>query len=217
MASLKKWRDRRRNPWKAVFYDAFRDWKRESGQLQMNDYSALPRNSVVFDIGGFRGEWTDLVRSQCNSARVHIFEPHPEFAARLSRKYSEITSVHVHGFALGAKAGSIKISDAGDASSAVADHQFSFESPVVPLEEFFLAHDVTQVDLAKMNIEGGEYDLLAGLIATGLIKRIATLQVQFHLFEPGMIRLRDAIREQLRQTHDCKWSYPFVWECWQRR
>ena len=74
-----------------------------------------------------------------------------------------------------------------------------------------------QIDLMKVNIEGGEYDLLPALIDAGIMPRIGILQVQFHLFSADDIPRRDAIRAHLAQTHDCDWSYDFVWEQWSRR
>jgi FkbM family methyltransferase len=215
VVSLNRWLEKRRNPWKAPFFDAFGKWRREDGQSHLSDYAALPDDALVFDIGGFRGEWTDTVRSKCPGAQVHVFEPHPVFAASLRQKYDRTGGVNVHEFALGANAGSLTLSDAGDASSAVADHDRAFDAPVVALRDFFDRHNISRVDLVKMNIEGGEYDLLPALIEVGLIERIARLQVQFHLFDPALIARRDAIRAQLQQTHDCTWCYSFVWEEWQ--
>lgn len=217
MASLKKWLDRRRNPWKGEAMDAFRRWKRENGVARLHDYTDLPEGAVVFDIGGFRGEWTDRILAAQPRARVHVFEPHPGFAADLRGKYSDDARVTVHELALGPADGTLALSDAGDASSAVAAHDRRFEAPVVAVTRFFAEQDIAHIDLAKINIEGGEYELLPALAATGLIARVGRLQVQFHLFAPEMRAERDAIRAQLEQSHDCRWCYPFVWEEWRLR
>lgn len=216
MASLKKWLDRRRNPWKGVFYDAFRQWKRENGPSRLYDYAALQSGTVVLDFGGFRGEWTDMVLTAQPKANVHVFEPHPGFADALNARFGKDPRVHVHPFALGSDDGVLHLSDAGDASSAVADHGKSFEAPVVSVTRFFASHDLPRIDLVKVNIEGGEYDLLPALIAAGVMSRIQRLQVQFHLFDPSLSPARDAIRADLARSHDCAWCYPFVWEEWRK-
>ena len=87
---------------------------------------------------------------------------------------------------------------------------------VRPVTAFFDAQGIDHVDLAKMNIEGGEYDLLPALIDSGLMTRIDRLQVQFHLFEPSLAQAREAICEGLAKTHSRAWCYPFVWEEWRR-
>ncbi|RBI77147.1 FkbM family methyltransferase [Roseovarius sp. TE539] len=216
MASFKKWQDRRRNPWRGVFHDAFRLWKKENGQSRLLDYNGLPEGAVVFDFGGFKGEWTDTVLGQQPECSIHVFEPHPGFAERLVTKYRGDSRVFVHGFALGSRDGTLRLSDAGDASSAVAGHEGGFEARVMSVTEFFGSNEISGIDLAKCNIEGGEYDLLPALINGGFIRRIRRLQVQFHLFEQALVAERDTIRRQLAESHDCEWCYPFVWEEWIR-
>lgn len=217
MASLKRWLDRRRNPWKGVFYDAFRKWRRQNGQAQLVQYGDLVPGDVVFDVGAYRGEWTDTVLGQQPAAQMHLFEPHPGFAEALEKKFAGRDHVHVHELAIGSTTGTMELSDAGDASSSVADHGKSFEAKTMSVSDFFAHTPVDRIALMKVNIEGGEYDLLPALIESGDITKVDRLQVQFHLFEPDMKALRDDIRARLEATHHCVWSYPFVWEEWQLR
>jgi FkbM family methyltransferase len=217
MASFKRWLDRRRNPWKGVFHDAFLTWRRENGAQRLYDYAAMPSGAVVFDFGGYKGEWADRVLAHQGQSILHVFEPHPGFAAELSAKYTNDARVNVYDYGLGAQNGEIALSDEKNASSAVADHAKGLAAKIVSVAQFFANTDIPKIDLVKMNIEGGEYDLLPALIESGVIKRMDRLQVQFHLFEPGMIAQREAIRTQLEATHDCVWCYPFVWEEWRLR
>lgn len=214
MASLKRWLDRRRNPWKGVFFDAYKTWRKDNGQARLTDYADLPEGAIVFDVGGFRGEWTDTVLTQCPTAKVHVFEPHPGFAAELLEKFTGDNRVTIHELAIGSSTGTMELSDAGDASSAVADHGKSFTAATRKVDDFLSDQGIDHIDLMKVNIEGGEYDLLPALIDTGAIKMLDRLQVQFHLFEPGMQPLRDTIRQGLEASHACAWCYPFVWEEW---
>ena len=217
MASFKRWLDRRRNPWKGVFYDAFRTWRRQNGQARLVQYQDLGPGDVVFDVGAYKGEWTDTVLGQQPAAQMHLFEPHPGFAEALEQKFVGRDHVHVHELAIGSTTGTMELSDAGDASSSVADHGRAFEAKTMSVSDFFTHTPVDRIALMKVNIEGGEYDLLPALIESGDITKIDRLQVQFHLFEPDMKALRDDIRARLETTHHCVWSYPFVWEEWQLR
>ena len=217
MASFKRWLERRRNPWKGVFFDAFKDWRRDGGQARLTDYADLSAGDVVFDVGAFKGEWTDTVLRHQPDAQMHLFEPHPGFVSALRNKFEGRENVHIHDLAIGSTTGTMMLSDAGDASSSVADHGKAFEARTLSVTDFFAQTPVTSIALMKVNIEGGEYDLLPALIASGDIAKVARLQVQFHLFEPGMTALRDAIRADLEKTHDCVWCYPFVWEEWRLR
>jgi FkbM family methyltransferase len=217
MASLKRWLDRRRNPWKGVFFDAYKAWRKEGGQARLTNYRDLPEGAVVFDVGGFRGEWTDTVLAQCPTAHVHVFEPHPGFAETLRQKFQSDSRVSIHELAIGSTTGTMELSDAGDASSAVADHGKSFTAHTQNVGEFLSEQGIDRIDLMKVNIEGGEYDLLPALIDTGAIQALDRLQVQFHLFEPDMQPLRDTIRQNLEKSHTCALCYPFVWEEWRRK
>ncbi len=216
MASLKRWLDQRRNPWKKEFFDGFKAFRKDGGQQRLMQYQDVPAGAVVFDIGGFRGEWADAVLAQQPDCTVHIFEPHPEFAAALVQKFSGDARVHIHDYALGSQNGELQLSDAGDASSAVADHAPKFTAKIIDVKEFFEKFDIPKIDLAKMNIEGGEYDLLPAFIDGGFMPRINRLQVQFHLFEPALRESRATIVNNLKRTHSQTWWYPFVWEEWRK-
>lgn len=215
MVSLKRWLDRRRNPWKAPFYDGFAAFRADNARTALlYDHSGLPEAPVVLDIGGFEGEWTEAVLRDRPRAISHIFEPHPKYVELLSARFSDRAPVRVHPYALGAETGELSFSDAGDASSSVADHAATLTVPVKGVAEVFAESGIKQVDLAKINIEGGEYDLLPAMHAAGLLARVHVLRVQFHLFAPEFAGKRDAVRALLSESHDCSWDYPFVWEEW---
>lgn len=216
MASLKRWIDLKRNPWKAPLHKGMKAWKADkASDSHLLQYDDLPEQPVVLDIGGYEGGWSDVVLAVRPAAIIHIFEPHPGFAKELRRKFSANANITVHECAIGAQPGQITLSDSADASSAFgAKSGQTYVAEVRSVADFFDASGLQSVDLAKINIEGGEYDLLPGLIDTGLIGRIKRLQVQFHLFDPSWSADRDAIRKQLDATHSCAWCYTFVWEEW---
>lgn len=216
MASLKRWLAARRFPWKREALAAMAQWKREGGQQsRLLQYGDLPDQPVVWDVGGYEGAWTDTLRAVRPAAQVHIFEPHPHFAATLQAKFAGAEAVHVHPFAVGSQAGTLALDDTGDASSAYGHTEGTLEGEVRAVAEFWA--DGPEIDLVKMNIEGGEYDLLPAMLEAGLMSRVNRLQVQFHLFEEALIDARIRIRDGLALTHDCAWDYPFVWEEWRRR
>ena len=67
----------------------------------------------------------------------------------------------------------------------------------------------------KVNIEGGEYDLLEGLIENGLTARIRNIQVQFHDFVPNAYERMKNIQLSLSKTHKITYQFEFVWENWE--
>ena len=72
-----------------------------------------------------------------------------------------------------------------------------------------------QIDLMKINIEGGEYELLEEILSSGWVHNIKNLQIQFHDFFPEAKGRMEAIQEKLSFTHELTYQYPFVWENWQ--
>ena len=75
--------------------------------------------------------------------------------------------------------------------------------------------NITNINLLKINIEGGEFPLLFELIKNNKIKNIKNLQIQFHNFVPNAKILREEIRSVLNQTHHLTYDYYFIWENWQ--
>jgi FkbM family methyltransferase len=214
--SLKDWLRQRREPWSKVFYTAFRQWRADKMEPRRMRFEGLAPGAVVFDVGGFQGNWAADMHERYG-ARVHVFEPHPRFCQQIRDRFQGEPEIVLHDFALGSAEGTLTLSDDGDASSSFRKASATVAGRVEPVATFFAHEDIPVIDVMKMNIEGGEYDLLPALLDAGILPRIKVLQVQFHLFEAADIARRDAIRARLAQTHDCDWSYDFVWEQWSRR
>jgi FkbM family methyltransferase len=214
--SLKHWLRRRRSPWLQVFYDSFKLYKKDRREGIRQDFIGLNENSIVLDFGGFEGNWAHDIyeRYKCS---VHVFEPHPRFAEALRARFSDNEKIVIHEYALGTVEGTLNLTDDGDASSALRENENAVLGQVIPVSEFVTQYPDTEFALAKINIEGGEYDLLPALIGTGLITKIRILQVQFHLYSEDLIAVRKDLVSKIEQSHSSDWSYPFVWEQWTKK
>lgn len=186
---------------------------RERGHQTPSDFEGLEPESILFDVGGYRGEWAALMRSKYG-CHVHVFEPHPGFAEQISNRFSEDGKVTVHPYALGSSEGILMLSDAADGSSAFSKGNPNIRGRIRNATEMLEKLGVEKIAVAKINIEGGEFDLLQHLIATGAIKKFQTITVQFHNFVPNAAAQRDQIHADLAKTHRCNWNYDFVWEEW---
>jgi hypothetical protein len=82
---------------------------------------------------------------------------------------------------------------------------------------FINSNEIGEIDLMKINIEGGEYDLLDRIVNTGVVKQIKNIQVQFHDFVPNAEKRMPNIQEKLSLTHELTYQYLFVWENWKRK
>ncbi|WP_334188951.1 FkbM family methyltransferase [Noviherbaspirillum sp.] len=177
----------------------------------------LTPESVVVDLGGYVGDFAWEIHSKYGS-RIHIFEPIPAFYERCVARFQGNAKVFSHCYGLGASDGAFEISDAADASSLFAKdggltQTVRVRSVIDSFEELGISH----IDLLKINIEGGEYEVLPALIASGWTTRVKNFQVQFHKIDDRSEQARNSIRTKLAETHEQTYCYKFVWENWRRR
>jgi FkbM family methyltransferase len=193
-------------------------WRRDQGDLRLRLDYPLDRDSVVVDVGGYHGDFAEQMDRKFGS-RIFLFEPVPEFFALCCRRFADRPNVRCLNYGLSAAAGRFPITEESDGSS-LAKHASSASRQWVEVRRFADVVDalaIERIDLLKVNIEGGEFELLPHLIETGLIRRVRYLQVQFHTFVDAAAARRAHIREQLQRTHELMWDYPFVWESWRSR
>lgn len=191
-------------------------WFRDRGDRTLRLDYELDGRSLVFDLGGFEGQWaSDLfARYGCS---IWVFEAAPEFSRAVVHRFAHNPRIRVFPFGLGERTKEMTLSLDGDASSGYMAGSTTTEARIIAASEFLSEHRVERIDLMKVNIEGAEYDLLDHLLETGWTSRIVDLQVQFHDFVPGAEARMRAIQRRLSATHELTWQYEFVWENWRRR
>jgi len=189
-------------------------WIADRGDDTLRVIYPLTPESVVLDIGGYKGTWSQKIHEkyQCH---IHIFEPVSSYRSEIEGRFAECPKVTVYPFGLAGKNVKARIAIRGDASSVLlADME---------RDELIELHDVADVlqpmqkhgvDLVKINIEGGEYDLLSRMLETGITSMCRNIQVQFHPWVPHARERRKMIQEALSRTHSLTYEYPFVWENW---
>jgi FkbM family methyltransferase len=178
------------------------------------DYD-MARDSLVFDLGGYEGQWaSDLyARQRC---RIEVFEPVAKFAAAIAERFRKNPDIRVHAFALGASTRAETLSVHGASSSAYKSKSATEEVRFVDVAQWFEEQRIHDVRLMKINIEGGEYELLERMLERGLAARVADLQIQFHNFSKDAADRMAAIQRGLAATHRPTYQYRFVWENWRR-
>lgn len=177
-------------------------------------------DSIVVDVGGETGVWAQKIFDRYGS-RLKIYEPNPKSIEVLRERFKDLKA-EIFPFGLGSRNQTCLLSDDGMGSSVYESSHTYKESQKVEIairdvKEAFEALNLPEVDLIKVNIEGGEYDLLPRLIETGLAKRCRIIRVQFHEWVPNAFAMRRKIVKELARTHDVEWSYPMVWESWIRK
>lgn len=190
-------------------------WARDQGDKTLRlDYDLDP-DSVVFDLGGYEGQWaSDIVaRYLC---QVHVFEPVPHFAARIEERFVHNPRVRVHRLGLAGETRTVRMGVAGDSSSLFRQAPDGVEISLVRAADYLREQRIAHIDLMKVNIEGGEYELLDHLIDADLVRAIDNIQVQFHDLLPDSASRMREIHRHLSRTHTLTYQYLWVWENWRR-
>ena len=184
----------------------------------------LPPGSVVLDVGAFEGHWAQrfldraAARGQ-QDLRLHAFEPERGAVKHLRSTVGADPRVEVHPFGLAGadRVETMTLAGPGSTVFAFSATPDSFGTDEVPLRDVagvLTELDIDTITFVKINIEGGEFEVIDRLHDTGWLARTGTLLVQFHEFAPHAHRRRRRNRRQLAATHHCTWSYPWVFERW---
>ena len=178
------------------------------------DYD-LNEKSVVFDVGGYKGEFAGDIFCKYN-ATIYVFEPIQSFFQIIKNKFVNNQKVKIYNFGLAGKDEEMQISMSDNSSSVFLKTEASETIQLKSIVNFIQENNIQAVDLIKLNIEGGEYELLEALIDNNLIGIFKNIQVQFHdfLLEDGKERMHK-IQENLSKKHQITYQYEFVWENWQ--
>lgn len=175
----------------------------------------LNEKSIVFDVGGYKGEFAGDIFCKYN-ATIYVFEPIKSFFQIIQNKFVNNQKVKIYNFGLAGKDEQMQISMSDNSSSVFLKTEDSETIQLKSIVNFIQENNIQSVDLIKINIEGGEYDLLESLIENNLISVFKNIQVQFHdfLLDNGKERM-NKIQENLSKTHQITYQYEFVWENWQ--
>lgn len=189
-------------------------WREDNGdRTHRRYYRDLSEHSLVFDLGGYEGQWASDIYSMYR-CKILVFEPVEEFARQIADRFRRNPDVLVHHFGLADRDRTAPIALDKDGSSLFGVGRPSVDGRFVEANRFLREHAIEFVDLMKINIEGGEFDLLEHLLNTDWVRRICNIQVQFHAFVPDAEIRMAAIQERLAMTHVPTFQYHFVWENW---
>ncbi len=196
----------------SAFQKEYLRWLQDEGDAKLRLNYNLNESSEVWDLGGYVGDFAAEVYCRF-SCKVLTFEPIDKFAKKCQDRFIKNEKVKIFNFGLGSKDEEMDIGLSADATSvfksdSVVKCQFK------DIHQFYVQQGSPSIDLMKINIEGGEYEVLNRAIETGMIKNIKNLQVQFHDFVPDAEKQYSDLEKKLSLTHKKTWSYKFIWENW---
>jgi len=191
-------------------------WRLARGDNTLRLNYELRVDSLVFDVGGYRGDWSELISRKYNCS-IHIFEPVRAYSSRLRERFKDNPKLFIHQFGLSDRNYTGRISIMEDASSLFRSAGICEEIQLVKFSDFVKSNQISHIHLMKINIEGGEYELLEHMIESGFIRDVDDIQVQFHDFVPSARKRMNDIRNGISVTHSPSYSFDFIWENWRRK
>lgn len=175
----------------------------------------LTSESIVFDIGAHKGTFTKTI-SDKYGCRIFAFEPIDVFYEQLVKVTKEMQNVVCLNVGLGASDRKEKFRIKGDMTGRYADSEKESEVDIRNIGWPMELIGLKDVDLIKINIEGGEFELLEYIIGIGLQTKFKNIQVQFHPVVPLCQERYNTISSELLKTHQFTYCERWVWENYER-
>jgi FkbM family methyltransferase len=195
-------------------------WFRDEGDYFYRLEYNLNQNSIVIDLGGYKGQFASDIHSKY-LCKVLVFEPIKSYFELIQDRFKKNSYIDAFNFALGEKdkADFFYMDNDGTSINNRSRIGNSQKQEVIfrDIETFFKEKNITSVDLIKINIEGGEYELLEYILDKDLAKVFKNIQVQFHKYIINSDEKMLSIQKKLEKTHVINWQYRFVWENWVKK
>ena len=185
-----------------------------SGVDDLEQVTEYPQGKdlIYYDLGGFIGETTANFMSANNPKRATAFEPNPASIKGRHWDYARANGAKVHNAAVGTSDGTIglymdRTRDISQSCTTtpenVSDRNDTEPVPVDVigfsqyLQKYRKAGDYTVV---KMDIEGGEYELLRHMMNYDTLKYINELRIEWHGHKmTGKQELYDSTEQAIRK------------------
>jgi FkbM family methyltransferase len=157
------------------------------------DYGDVPEDATILDLGASNGVFAVYATAQTARSRVVSFEPMPASFALLREN---LRLNDVEGRVVAEQAGVTGQGGERDLIVGAFFPSFVAEAPTVvgatktvsvaavTLADIFARHDLTAVDLVKLDIEGAEYEVLYEA-PPELLARIAEIRMEAHDLDNG--------------------------------
>jgi FkbM family methyltransferase len=160
--------------------------------LESVDDYPKDKDLIYYDLGGFIGQTTANFIAAHNPAKATAFEPNPASIKGRHWNYVRRNGGKVINSAVGAKDGTVdfymdssksvsqsctaakdKVSDINDQTPVPVD--------VIDFSNYIATrHRINQHTVVKMDVEGGEYEILSRMMKTGSLRNVDELRIEWH-------------------------------------
>ena len=181
---------------------------KNGGNSQLTDFK-LSQDAICIDFGGYEGVWSQEIASKFNCS-ILIYEPVDIFCRSLERLFADNPKIMIFQYGITNVNSKVLIQIDGAASGS---HIYAEKKVLAEFKDASELQHFGSIDVVKINIEGGEYELIPELYQRELLPKINSLLIQFHSTKNQNIEL---CKKLLRETHELNWSYDLVWERWDK-
>ncbi len=186
---------------KIFFYPLLKKYFLENDQF--NNAINCTNEITIFDIGANKGQSIDFFKSIYSNYRIYAFEPNPTLFNRLKEKYKNNSNILLFNVGVSDVDGVLTFNESVfdetstfeelNFDSAYLDtkasilgvnkHQMFFKKydvPVYTLASVIADHQISKIDILKIDTEGHELKCLKGLF-NGEFAPIKLIQLESHL------------------------------------
>ena len=174
-------------------------------------------NPIIFDIGGFKGDWVKIAMDYYKNPTIYVFEPVNKFYNEIVERWKGYPNVKVYNFGLSNQNREETISIEGDSSSVFIKNGNTEKIKLRDIREFLFEEQIFNVHLAKINIEGEEYRLMEYLTSHPELNIFNNYLIQFHKFIDNYSERRNNIVQNLSKYYNRVFNYEFIFEGWEMK
>ena len=178
--------------------------------------SLLSASSTCYCVGVGEDISFDRALMDATGCEVHAFDPTPKAKRFVTEHCTRLPRFHFHDVGVWNEDTVVRFfapQDPTHASYSISNLQHTEQFVEAPCKRLAtltreLRHD--RIDLLKLDVEGAEYPIIAGMLADGVRPRVFC--VEFHL--PSFAKVRAAVRGLQSAGYDLVqidfWNYTFV-------
>lgn len=175
------------------------------------DWPHLTPESVVFEVGSFKGRWALQIARRYNP-RLFCFEPQA-WACDVTAAALEGYNAQVFCYGLGVRNETRQLGEFGtDGCSVLAATRETASGVLRDIAEVVQELDTPHIDLMLINIEGYEFVLLPYMLDCGIMPDLLMVQIHEVNGYKG-----ERLGETLSEKYRLLWDYGLTLSAWKKK
>lgn len=178
--------------------------------------SYLTPDSVVFEIGAYEGAWVKKIAH--TEATIYAFEPSLTSLVRTQKNIAGIANVHLLNYGLGSRNEKLTLyNDNCDGATFIPRNGKRASAQIRDVLGVVKELSVARIDVCRVNIEGGEYELLPRMFSSGVIDMVHYLMIQWHYLRKEDPALHIEINRQIEKRFCFVRDFDLAaWNIWEQ-